>query len=107
MHKPAQVELQLDRPLLPYSETLGPIIAGGSPTHYRRRQPNPTRKGPHNHFTQLTLAKEEKTSKDSPLQNLGSKTNCHINKYEEAEVTLTQINRNQTLMGRQRINLYE
>ena len=51
--------------------------------------------------------KEEKSSKDSPLQNLGSKTNCHINKYEEAKVTLTQINRNQTLMGRQRINLYE
>ena len=47
MHKPAQVELQLDRPQLPYSETQGPIIAGGSPAHYRRRQPNPTRKGPH------------------------------------------------------------
>ena len=31
MHKPAQVELQLDRPQLPYSEILGPIIAGGSP----------------------------------------------------------------------------
>ena len=31
MHKPAQVELQLDRPQLPYSETLGPIIARGSP----------------------------------------------------------------------------
>ena len=31
MHKPAQVELQLDRPQLPYSETLGPIIAGGIP----------------------------------------------------------------------------
>ena len=39
MHKPAQVELQLDRPQLPYSETLVPIIAeaaqpitaGGSP----------------------------------------------------------------------------
>ena len=31
MHKPAQVELQLDRPQLPYSETLGPIIAEGSP----------------------------------------------------------------------------
>ena len=47
MHKPAQVELQLDRPQFPYSETLGSIIAGGSPAHYRRRQPNPTRKGPH------------------------------------------------------------
>ena len=47
MHKPAQVELQLDRPQLPYSETLGPIVAGGSPAHCRRRQPNPTRKGPH------------------------------------------------------------
>ena len=47
MHKPVQVELQLDRPQLPYSETVGPIIAGGSPAHYRRRQPNPTRKGPH------------------------------------------------------------
>ena len=50
MHKPVQVELQLDRPQLSYSETLGPIIAGGSPTHYRRRQPNPTRKGPHTYF---------------------------------------------------------
>ena len=47
MHKPAQVELQLDRPQLPYSETLGPIIAGGNPASYRRRQLNPTRKGPH------------------------------------------------------------
>ena len=47
MHKLAQVELQLDRPQLPYSETLGSIIAGGSPAHYRRRQPNPTKKGPY------------------------------------------------------------
>ena len=47
MHKPAQVELQLDRSQLPCSETLGSTIAGGSPAHYRRRQPNPTRKGPH------------------------------------------------------------
>ena len=47
MHKPAQVELQLDRPQLPYSETLGPTIVGGSPARYRRRQPNPIRKGPH------------------------------------------------------------
>ena len=50
-------------------------------------------KGLWNPFTQLTLAKEEKTSKDSPLQNLGSKTNFHINRYEEAEVTLTQTSR--------------
>ena len=41
MHKPAQVELQLDRPQLPYSEIFGPITAGGSPAHYRRRQPEP------------------------------------------------------------------
>ena len=47
MHKPAQVELQLDRPQLPYLETLGPVIAGGIPAHCRRRQPNPTKKGPH------------------------------------------------------------
>ena len=40
MRKPAQVELQLDRPQLPYSETLEPITAKGSPAHYRRRQPN-------------------------------------------------------------------
>ena len=40
MHKPAQVELQLDWPQLPYSETLGPITVGGSPAHYRKRQPN-------------------------------------------------------------------
>ena len=49
MHKPAQIELQLDRPQLPYSEILGPIIAGGSPAHYRRRQPNLTKKGPYKH----------------------------------------------------------
>ena len=47
MHKPAQVELQLDRPQLPYSEILGPVTAGGSPARYRRRQPNPIRKDPH------------------------------------------------------------
>ena len=47
MHKPAQVELQLDRPQLLYLEILGPIIAGGSSAHYRRRQPNPTKKGPY------------------------------------------------------------
>ena len=47
MHKPAQVELQLDRPQLPYSEILGPIIAGGSPAHYHKRQHNPTKKGPY------------------------------------------------------------
>ena len=43
-----QVELQLDRPQLPYSETLGPITAGGSPAHYRRRQTNTpyTKKAP-------------------------------------------------------------
>ena len=46
MHKPAQVELQLDLPQLPYLEILGLIIAGGSPIHYRRRQPNPTKKRP-------------------------------------------------------------
>ena len=50
MHKPAQVELQLDRPQLPYSEILGPIIVGGSPTHYRRRQPNPAKKGPYTYI---------------------------------------------------------
>ena len=49
MHKPAQIELQLDRPQLPYSKIQGPIIAGGSPAHYRRRQPNPTKKGPYKH----------------------------------------------------------
>ena len=47
MHKPDQVELQLDRPQLLYSETLGPITAGGSPARYRRKQPNPAKKGPH------------------------------------------------------------
>ena len=40
MHKPAQVKLQLDRPQLPYSEILRPIIAEDSLAHYRRRQPN-------------------------------------------------------------------
>ena len=51
MHKPAQVELQLDRPQLPYSETLGPTTAEGSPACYRRRQPNPIRKGPHTPYS--------------------------------------------------------
>ena len=55
MHKPAQVELQLDRPQLPYSKILGPT--GGSPAHYRRRQPNPTRKGPYKYqyFKEVAL----------------------------------------------------
>ena len=47
-HKPDQVELQLDRSQLPCSEILWPIIAGVSPAHYCRRQPNPTKKGPYN-----------------------------------------------------------
>ena len=46
MHKPAQVELQLDRPQLSYSEILGLIITRGSPAHYHRRQLNLTKKGP-------------------------------------------------------------
>ena len=51
VHKPAQIELQLDQPQLPYSEILGPIIAGGSPAHYRRMQPNPTKKkGPYSPY---------------------------------------------------------
>ena len=54
MHKPAQIELQLDRPQLPYSEILGPIIARGSPAHYRGRQPNPTKKGPYKHKDMIT-----------------------------------------------------
>ena len=62
MHKPAQVELQLDRPQLPYSEILGPIIAGGSPTHYRRRQPNPTKKGPYNYIRLQSLNGNDYTS---------------------------------------------
>ena len=64
VHKPTQVELQLDRPQLPYLEILGPIIAGGSPAHYCRRQPNPTRKGPHkDQFMLLKLYNEIKILK--------------------------------------------
>ena len=72
MHKPAQVELQLDRPQLPYSEILGPIIVGGSPAHYRWRQPNPTKKGPYIKLAtslgswEAEGAKEKKTA---PLVN--------------------------------------
>ena len=40
MHKLVQVELQLDRLQLPYLEIIGSITTGGSPAHYRRRQPN-------------------------------------------------------------------
>ena len=43
MHKPAQVELQLDWSQLPYSETFGPITAEGSPAQRTTRK-----KGPHN-----------------------------------------------------------
>ena len=43
MYKPAQVELQLDRPQLPYSETFGPIAAGGSLAQRTIRK-----KGPYN-----------------------------------------------------------
>ena len=41
MHKLAQVELQLDRPQLPYSEILGPITIGGSPTQYTIHKKGP------------------------------------------------------------------
>ena len=41
MHKPVQVELQLDWPQLPYSETLGPITAGGSPAQRIIRKKGP------------------------------------------------------------------
>ena len=41
MHKPAQVELQLDRPQLPYSETFEPITAGGSPAQRTIRKKGP------------------------------------------------------------------
>ena len=52
-HKPDQVELQLDWSQLPYSEILWPIIAEGSPAYYRRRQPNPTKKGPYKNYFSL------------------------------------------------------
>ena len=41
MQKPAQVKLQLDRPQLPYSEILGPITIGGSPTQYTIHKKGP------------------------------------------------------------------
>ena len=69
MHKPAQVELQLNRPQLPYSEILGSIIAGGSPAHYRRRKPKPntpyTKKGPYRLIS--CLPKSSKGMKDDHL----------------------------------------
>ena len=40
MHKPAQVELQLDQSQLPYSETFRPITAGGNPAQ-RNTQKRP------------------------------------------------------------------
>ena len=39
MHKLAQVELQLDRPQLPYSEIFVPITAGGSPIQHIQKRP--------------------------------------------------------------------
>ena len=41
MHKPVQVEFQLDRPQLPYSEKSGPITAGGSPAQRTIRTKGP------------------------------------------------------------------
>ena len=41
MHKPAQVELQLDRSQLPYSETFRPITAGGNPAQRTIRKKRP------------------------------------------------------------------
>ena len=41
VHKPAQVELQLDRPQLPYSETFEPITAGGSPAQHTIHKKGP------------------------------------------------------------------
>ena len=41
MHKPAQVELQLDWRQLPYSETFEPITAGGSPAQRTIRKKGP------------------------------------------------------------------
>ena len=49
VHKPAQVELQLDRPQLPYSETFGPITAGGSPAQCTLHK-----KGPYTHHNSFS-----------------------------------------------------
>ena len=70
MHKPAQVELQLDRPQLHYSEIFGPITAGGSPTHHRKRQPNTpyTKKAP----TPFKLKKKKKLFQEKLEINLFS-----------------------------------
>ena len=58
-HKPDQIELQLNRSQLPYSEIPRPIITGGSPAHYRRRQPNPTKKRPlHYSYCELHFKQE-------------------------------------------------
>ena len=75
MHKPDQIELQLDRPQLPYSEILGPIIAGGSPAHYRRRQPNPTKKDPY--IKLATLLESWEADKGEGKENSALRKQCH------------------------------
>ena len=76
MHKPVQVELQLDRPQLPYSETLGSIIAGGSPAHYRRRQSNPTRKGPYRRKKRKKEKEKKKDEHNSLVVDRSCTTHC-------------------------------
>ena len=75
MHKLAQVELQLDRPQLSYSETLGPTIAGGSPARYRRRQPNPIRKGPY--IKLATPLGSWETDRGEGKENSTPREQCH------------------------------
>ena len=75
MHKPAQIELQLDWSQLPYSEILGHIIAGGSPAHYRRRQPNPTKKGPY--IKLATPLGSWEADKGKGKENSAPRKQCH------------------------------
>ena len=75
MHKSAQVELQLDRPQLPYSEILGPIIAGGSPAHYCRKQPNPTKKGPY--IKLATPLGSWEADRGEGKENIALRKQCH------------------------------
>ena len=76
MHKPAQVELQLDRPQLPYLEILGPIIAGGSPARYSRRQPNPIKKGPY--IKLATSLGSWEADRGEGKENSAPRKQCHL-----------------------------
>ena len=74
MHKPAQVELQLDRSQLPYSETFGPITAGGSPAQHTYTKKAPTLNWRLHWGVGKQIGVKEKKRKQSPSQTMPPKS---------------------------------